>query len=141
MIVWTLALGALRALNRNLMLALLVALGVLVAVSVFARHYYNKGWAAHERLIAREIARVNAERAQLEADLARERSDALGQRIRSSEAAAREAQEYCRSNPSACGIEAPASSAGWRTTVVKAGTCGAVCSTPAGVREKLNQIR
>ena len=138
------ALGLLRFVNSNAAIALLIAGGAFTAYAVLAMYHYNRGWVAHEAVIAAEIREVNEERNELTATLAKERLQAGARNAQASADAVTATQAYCRENPEACGIpvEAKAGRGGWRTTVHPAqpSGCAKACSTPASVSARLNRI-
>lgn len=112
--------------NLNILLAVVIGFAALGGLASVGRHYYNAGWAAHERRVAAEIRRVNLEREQLATELARERVAAAIERQRAAEEAiaAFEAEQAAFRDPAATAGNSPAS-----------------CGLPAGVIAKLNAIR
>jgi hypothetical protein len=138
-----LARQALGATTVNALIALVLSGTIATAYALLVQHYYTKGYRAHEREIAGEIARINTARADLAAKLAWERMQ-RGLELAKAETEAQDAaRAYCRENPEACGITVSERSAtGWVTTVVRAqpSTCAAKCSTPASVRAALDRI-
>lgn len=59
--------------NLNLVLAAAIAAALAVGYAAVASHHYDRGWAAHQAVIAAEIAATNAARDDLARELALER--------------------------------------------------------------------